>query len=191
MKTTVAKIAYAIAIILVGASLCQADDRTPEQVKAAKDFMVEGISFTATPQTIRAKWPNIERVAKDSDAKLGLEVLRVDTTLNTDGIDFTFVDGKLMQMLVWYFPDRLNKMGGSETIATRIVAKLGKADADSDGYNVDGAEGQICKFDWVIPDADRFIRLSARKKSTVLIVQDRELKKKLEAKKQASANTGF
>lgn len=166
----------------------RADDRTPEQIKAAKEFTVEGIGFSATPQTIRTKWPSAERVAKECDAKLGWETLRVGKTPNTDGIDFSFLDGKLVLMWVWYFPERTNQMGGWEVIPRRIVDKLGKAEA---GSNEGKDEDEIFRADWVIPEANRFIRFIAEKKRSILIIVDREMQKQLEQKRQAAANTGF
>ncbi len=190
MKASVSAL-LCVLLLAFGAESARADDRTPEQIKAAKEFTVEGIGFSATPQTIRTKWPTAERVAEESNAKLGLEVLRVDSTPNTDGVDFHFLDGRLMKMQVWYFPERVKKMGGYLTVAEKLVTRLGKADADSKGGNVDESEGEICQFDWVIPEAERWIRYHVTKKVAVLSVWDREVARKKEAKEKASADTGF
>lgn len=179
------------ASVVALATLSQADDRTPEQIKAAKDFMIEGIGFSATPQTIRAKWQFAKTVEKESNPKIGFEVLRVGETPNTDGIDFCFLDGKLMQMWVWYAPQRLNKIGGWDVILDRLIKKFGKGDADSKGTKVDTEDGEVYQIDWVIPEAERWVRYDVKKKVAVLQIWDREVARKKEAKEKATAETGF
>ena len=164
-------------------------ERTQEQINAAKDFGVEGMNFTnTTPQTIRNKWASAARYEKECDAKIGWETWRVDKTANTDGIDFSFVNGKLESMWVWYFRQRIDKMGGFEVFPKRITDKLGKPDKGQRNAE----EGELLRFDWVIPEASRFIRLIWYKdQKTTLYIVDRNLRNALEEKQKASANTGF
>jgi len=168
---------------------CYAEDRTPEQIKAAKDFSVEGMNFmNTTLQAIRTKWPGASRYEKECDAKIGWETWRVDKTANTDGIDFSFVDGKLVSMWVWYFRQRTDKMGGLDVIPQRVKDKLGLADV----AKRDAEDDELARFDWVIPDANRFIRLIIFKdQKTTLYIVDRNLRNVLEEKQKATANTGF
>jgi hypothetical protein len=180
-----------LAVLVASTGSIRADERTPEQIKAAKEFAVEGIGFTATPQTIRAKWPQTERVAEDSNPKIGLEVLLVPETQNTDGIQFTFLDGKLMQIFVLYLPARVKKMGGWTTIAEKVVARLGKADADSKGVDRDPKSDKVADFDWVIPEAERWFQYKVNTDAAALIIWDREVARKKEAKEKAVAETGF
>jgi hypothetical protein len=182
----------ASAIALAACSVvAHAADKTPEQIKAAKEFIIEGIGFSATPQTIRTKWPNAERVAKESNSKIGVEVLFVSETQNTDAMQFTFLDGKLMKIQALYQPARVKKMGGWETIAEKLVAKLGKADADSEVIDDDPKSEKIADFDWVIPEAERWFSYVVSKKSALLTICDIELARKKEAKEKAAADTGF
>ncbi len=190
MKVSTVVLISALALAL-NVSTTYADERTPEQVKAAREFTVEGVGFNATPQTIRAKWPTATSVPKQSNPQIGLECIRVEGTANTDGIDFFFLDGKLMNMLVWYFPSRTSKMGSWSTIAEKVVARLGKADVDSKGLDQDSKSKEICEYDWVIEDAERWVRLHVTTEFSVLKVWDREVARKKLAKEKATAETGF
>ena len=163
----------------------RAEDRTPDQIKAAKEFAVEGIGFGVNPQTIRVKWPNVKRVAESSDSKIAWETLRVPDTTNTDGIDFEFLEGKLVSMVVWYFPDRVSRMGGWEILPERIQGKLGLADS------LEKADAEIFRADWVIPEANRFVRLVVENKKAFMVITDRDAKEQVIHKKQSSASTGF
>ena len=180
-----------ISAVALAFNVTHADERTTEQVKAAKEFTIEGVGLDATPQTIRAKWPTATSVPKESNPKIGQELIRVDRTANTDGIDFDFLDGKLMSMSVFYFPGRTNKMGGWSTISEKIVARLGKADADSTGMDYDSNSKVICEYHWIVEDAERAVRLYVTKELALLRILDRELARKKIAKEKATAETGF
>jgi hypothetical protein len=72
-----------------------------------------------------------------------------------------------------------------------LVAKLGKADADSEGINDDPKSENIADYDWVIPEAERWFSYVVTTKGALLTIWDREIARKKQAKEKAAAETGF
>ncbi len=175
---------FAIALV-TSATTALADDNTPEQVKAAKEFKVEGIDLTATLESIRAKWPSLVYVEKESNKKIGLAYYRVDKTTNTDGLDFAFLDGKLMSIFVWYFPARIDKMGGASILAEKIVARIGKAD------NAKKEDDKSFSATWRFVEAGRYFIFEGNKERSILTIMDIAVSEKMTEKQKATAETGF
>jgi len=88
------------------------DGHTEEQNKAVKEFVVEGIGLGATYSEIKAKYPDIEFMKEDSDAKVGLAVWRTFSTKKVDAVRFYIFNGKTYKISIFYTAETLSKFGG-------------------------------------------------------------------------------
>lgn len=165
-----------------------ADGHTADQNKAAKEFAFEGVSLGATYSEIKAKYPDIEFRQKNSDAKVGLAVWATYNPKTADSVDFYFLSGKLYKVRVLYMSKTLNKIGGSETIYEKLVAKYGKED-DASFDN----EKLACDYTWQFYSVDRYINYSVIKDSNsgFLVVADKAASRQLTEKQKSKADVGF
>ena len=163
------------------------DDRTAEQNKAAKDFTVEGLGLGATYTAIKAKYPYIEFISKDSDSNVGLAVWRTFSTKKVDAVRFYIFNGKLYKISIFYTAETLTKFGGYDTIYQKLVEKYGKEDESSPD------EKSLCDYTWQLFDVNRFINYTVVKESGAgfVIVADKELSRQLTEKRKSQADVGF
>jgi hypothetical protein len=163
------------------------DGHTEEQNKAVKEFVVEGIGLGATYSEIKAKYPDIEFMKEDSDAKVGLAVWRTFSTKKVDAVRFYIFNGKTYKISIFYTAETLSKFGGYETIYQKLVAKYGKEDESSPD------EKSLCDYTWQFFDANRYINYNVVKENSCgfVIVVDKELSRQLSEKRKSQADVGF
>jgi hypothetical protein len=176
-----------ICFALFGATVvCTGDERTKEQIKAAKEFTFEGIPFSTTLEQFKKKHPSATP-GEDTDSKIGVAEFRFDSDAATI-VSAKFFQGKLYRITMLYEGVKLSNVGGSEALLERLTKKFGKPDANSRGIISKGPlewEGQ-----WAIPDASRFVKIHAALGSVEIGVADTAIYDKLLAKRKAS-NSGF
>jgi hypothetical protein len=159
------------------------------QIKAAKSFQVEGVKLGMTKDEFYGLFPNATDLDDLTEISSGTVGVRVSETPNTDGIDAAFWKGRLLEYYVRYSPERVESMGSWHTIARRIVARLGKADAVSPGATHE--KGVIFEATWKIDRADFCLIFTVKPERALLNVVDTEAHTMRGKEKGAKANTGF
>lgn len=178
-------IAVRTIVLAFSAIVAHSSDRTPEQIKAAKEFAIDHIGLSLSYSATKRAIPTIERMEKDSDITIGLESWRANNTTNTDGLDMTFLDGKMMGLIAFYSSERILEMGGWDTIVRRVAGKIGKA------VIIKAEDNELYRFEWKIQEINRIFRYIVTKKACVLAIIDIDLQNEMISRRSKRANTGF
>src|SRR4051794_5449292 len=102
--------ALTVIVLLVLAEAAAAADPT-----ALAAFKFEGMPIgTTTLPTFQRAYPKAVRNNKDCEPQVGLQVFLAPDTKATDGVLCHFLDGRLYEVQALYYPDRVNKMGGTD-----------------------------------------------------------------------------
>ena len=138
-----------------------------DNVANARSFALDGVRLGMSQTEFLGLFPGARPLGELTEQESGTTGLRVDETQNTDGIDAAFYEGKLLEFYVWYFPQRVNEMGGDRAILARLVEKFGKAGPDSE-YDSD----TDARLVWRMEAANFFLQMIIKKNKTVINVTD-------------------
>jgi hypothetical protein len=160
---------------------------TPHDAESnARSFVLDGVRLGMPESEFLRLFPGARPFDELTERESGTTALRVDETQNSDGIDAVFYEEKLLEFYVWYFPQRVNAMGGDRAILARLVEKFGKAgpksnhDSDTDARLV-----------WRIEKADFFLQMIIKKDKTIINVTDMLAHTRRTNSLRDSANPGF
>jgi hypothetical protein len=157
--------------------------RTPEQVKAIRDFRIEGVGLKTTRDEFLAMFKEAELEKENSTIKLGIEIYKVARTRETDGIRFKFLDGKLVKILASYSPSRIKAIGGDSIIPEKLTLRFGKSESDNSGGSYgwsSGGESPIFVVTTLTDNGD-----------TAVCLQNLKLEEIAKARKATAAKVGF
>jgi hypothetical protein len=180
-----------VSFFALGAEPLRADDRTRDEISAARSFKLESVFLGMSENEFRALFPNAAPLDDLTDANTGTTGLRVARTRNTDGIDAAFWKGRLIEFYAWYGAERANKLGSYITLIDRLVDKLGKADADSRGASEDPNSDEIAHLKWRIPQADFYCEILVKKKINRINVADMRAWTERDKLRADKADVGF
>lgn len=181
----------ALSFLAVGVEPLRADDRTDDEISAARSFKLESVHLGMSEKEFRALYPDATPLDDLADANTGTTGLRVAQTINTDGIDAAFWKGRLIEFYAWYGVQRTKMLGGYTTLIERLVNKLGKGDADSRGANEDPQSDEILQLRWRIPEADFYCEILVEKKINRINVADMRAWTERDKLRAEKADVGF
>ncbi len=138
-------IATVVAIVFAAqGDVCGAAE-TISNGDALAQFSFEGTTFATTLNEFHRRYPAAILNRDDSDEKIGLRNFAVVGTKAADGAFFTFLDQQLHSIQIFYYPERINKMGGAYMVSKKVFHAFGspiktetKGDADRAVWSVDG-----------------------------------------------------
>ena len=181
----------AFSFFAFGAEPLRADDRTDDEISAARSFKIESVSHGMSEKDFRALYPDAVPLDDLTDVNTGTTGLRVAQTRNTDGIDAAFWKGRLIEFYAWYGVPRTSMLGGYMTLIKRLVEKLGKGDADSRGASEDPNSDEIVQLKWRIPDANFYCEILVKKEMNRINVADMRAWTERDKLKADKADVGF
>jgi hypothetical protein len=160
---------------------------TPHEAEAnARSFVLDGVRLGMPESEFLRLFPDARPFDELTAHEAETIALRVDETQNTDGIDAAFYEGKLLEFYVWYFPRRVNAMGGDRAILGRLVEKFGKAGPTSN-YDSD----TDARLVWRLEEANFFLQMIIKKDKTVINVTDMLAHTRRSNSMRDSPNPGF
>lgn len=163
-----------------------AEVRTAKEIAAVRAFNIEGVKLGMSKGEFLRLFPRAKDDRHGTNAAIGLTSLIVDRTAKTNGIDVRLLDGKVFDVFAFYSKEKLSDMGGVFALIKRLVAKLGKADADSPGKTEKGLA-----LLWNFDEIDVFFKLSQTPLATAINYTDMEKWEEMQLRKQKAADPGF
>lgn len=177
-----------------------------DKEKAAKDFKFENIVLGMELEAFRTRFPKIDKATgisqfiatKYADKKIGREAFYLSDddgyVKAADGIVCMFFESKLYEIRIIYDEDALTKLGGSQNGGVEILVKRlkDKFGDPTDSFEAVGDGDTYC-LSWVFKRATRHLQLDLDEKNDVarLFVTDTAVVKKMKAKAEEAADTGF
>jgi hypothetical protein len=132
---------------------------TPHE-KAARDFAFDRVTFATTKADIRY----IERFIKEENLTAGgINRLYFKSTTATNVV-VDFLEGEVVEIVAIYDVEAVEKLGGPETIKTRLEAKFG---------NTSFVTPDKMSDVWEFPRVDRKVSLKRLREGTVLVEVER------------------
>ena len=176
-----------------GTTSRSADDRTEEQVRAAKDYAFNGISFSTSVNDLKKLYPKLTAIKDGTEAGLKLETYVINEAEGAkpaDALCLYFCDGALYKMKLLYTDDMVKGMGGLGVLVGRVANKFGKPDEDSLG--IISEDPPKLDTHWGIKDAGRRIEMwNSSEERIGIVISDLPIVAKLQAAKEKAAKTGF
>jgi hypothetical protein len=199
-----------VAIAFVGALFCQprgipaavvppagqtaavppgVDERTNEQMLAAKQFTFEGVALSCSLKDFLLKYPSAQLLGSESQANLGIKCYCVRALQSADMAQYTFLDDTLFEVTVVYTHEGLKKIGGEKVLLNRLTDKFGPPDRDFSAGRVvkDGEE----VFRWHLRGARRVFAYSYRPNLCLILFFDSSKNELANKRKAEKANVGF
>jgi len=168
----------------------RAQERTSDQIAAARDFRIEGVSLGMTQSDFIRLYPKHDVPTDVGDIATNTIGLCTEPTKNTDGISAAFWKEKLLEFYVFYSADQTDRMGGGLILAEKLSDKYGKPDADSPG-KTKYSDKDITQLNWTISDANLFVELEIFLGKAMITVRNISLYSERERQKKQNANPGF
>jgi hypothetical protein len=132
------------------------DERTAEQIRAAKAFYYDGVDFSLRQEQFLKQFPNAVRETNPI-LKTGINQYRARTKTCTY-IDVSFREGTIYEVKVFWDKQQLRQVGGDTVIRDKLIAIYGQPDPlDSNRASV----AHIKTWVWEIKEAKRSFCLVA------------------------------
>lgn len=165
--------------------------QTPEQLKNATDFAIEGISMYTTMPEFKENHPFAELVEDDTEFEHKLYCYRIRDTKGTDVVDVEFLSDTIYRICAYYFPERLEAMGSCVTLAERLVKKIGPVNKSESNITTAGEDYAVAKFVWTFPEkVNRYFALDINNERVILAAINIKQGAKLE-KLRKNTDLGF
>jgi hypothetical protein len=166
------------------------EQRTRDQIQAAKEFSFEGITLGMSLENFLEKYPAARLQPDESNDKVGHKSYRVEALETADAAQYQFLDDVLFQVTAFYTPARLTEMGGATIPLRKLVQKLGKQDKNSPGISrIKGEETFSAKWDFA--DLNLRIRFVAGGKFSYISFADTKKAAAVGQRVTEKAEVGF
>jgi hypothetical protein len=166
---------FLVLMLLLITSSVSADPRTDKEVRNAKAFKAEGVSFSTTQKQFVKMFPRAEK-SSNSDPKRKITQYYIrGSDSGASYVVFLFVGEELGEIGTTHTKqDIVKKHGSVQAYVTGIQTRFGRADSDSPGL-----VGDTIKFNWKIDKADKNIHFIQDPDSIMLYVEDLQVAKKI------------
>ncbi len=180
---TLASLAYHFLFFVLSGIIHSEDHdspRTPEQLKAIREFQIEGVGLKTTRDEFLAIFKEAEFEKENSIQKLGIDIYKVGRTRETDGIRVKFLEGKLVKILASYSQARIKAIGGDSIIPDKLKFRFGLTE-------LDGGYGWSSRGEAPILIVTR----QTDEGLTVVLLENHKLEENCKARKASAAKVGF
>jgi len=157
--------------------------------KNANEFKFEGASLGITIQKFIQKFPEAKTI-EDDEEKYGSKTYQVESLKSASLVLYRFLDGILYFIAVVYDKDKIDEIGGFETLTNRVIAKIGRADRGNTGEELSDQENSV-EYTWSFNNNKSF-ELILKKDGTAFfkIIDDKSIIR-VKRLKAANAEVGF
>ena len=187
---TKASLIFASLLVFVSDNSATADDRTNEQVLAAKQFTFEGVALSCSLKDFLRTYPSAQLWADETQPNVGIKCYRVLALQSADMAEFRFLDDSLFQVVAVYMPDRLKRIGGHNVLLARLAEKFGLPDHDSPGRSEENGQESFT-FKWKFAEAQRGFAYRNDPNCCVILFWDSSKSDLAEKRRAEKANFGF
>lgn len=159
-----------------------------EYVKNAKSFEFEKIKLGFTYSNFISQYPNAIKI-QNNDESIGVLAYRVDDLKSASYGFFTFYNNRLFSVSIIYNEDKLNSIGGWQTLLNRLKEKLGN---DILKYKKLDEENKTDVVWWDFDSIQRYFEVVFFKDGDVsLLFTDDSVRELIRNKKAKNADIGF
>ena len=161
--------------------------QTNEYIHNAKNFSFEGMKFGSSLSSFKSKYP-LAVIENNEDEKVGVKFYKVSNLSLASYGAYSFYSDRLFKIVIIYSKNDVNKMGGLQTIANKLLEKFG---VPTDFKKINDDE-KIDVVWWRFESVGKYFEVLTYKDGYVkLYILDENIEKKINVKKTSSVDIGF